>query len=300
MDAAVALDVEQAGGERRAGRAAADERFAVTGSDGHRGLDDRGLGVRATARAGSGALAIETGASTTSTPSATFPISSAEPKSTGVTPCAAAIAAPRGDLGGTEVSPVGVDGDAHLARRRTSDRDRGCAARAQRCHCRRTRSSGTRDAAPRGMAMRARVVRRRAQLVLRATLVRTAVRLLLLGDGHEERGRIAASDGRSPNASKRPCRGVVGLVGCDGRSCCRRAALRWRTGRIEHFLAADPGGAWVAVDEHDEVIGVALSLLREDLWGLSLLAVAPASHGRGVGRALLDRALAYGADARGG
>jgi GNAT superfamily N-acetyltransferase len=68
--------------------------------------------------------------------------------------------------------------------------------------------------------------------------------------------------------------------------------------RIEHLRGTDPDGAWVA--EHDGAIaGVALAIVREGLWGLSLFAVAEALQGRGVGRALLDAALACAPDARG-
>lgn len=63
--------------------------------------------------------------------------------------------------------------------------------------------------------------------------------------------------------------------------------------RIRHLRETDPGGAWVA--EHDgHLVGVALALLREGVWGLSLLAVAEAQQGRGVGRDLLRAAHSYG------
>jgi GNAT superfamily N-acetyltransferase len=68
--------------------------------------------------------------------------------------------------------------------------------------------------------------------------------------------------------------------------------------RIAHLLDTDPGGAWVA-DRDGEVVGVALALLREGLWGFSLFAVAEAEQGRGVGRRLLEASLAYGEGARG-
>jgi GNAT superfamily N-acetyltransferase len=68
--------------------------------------------------------------------------------------------------------------------------------------------------------------------------------------------------------------------------------------RIRHLLDTDPGGCWVA--EHDgRVAGVALALVREGIWGLSLLAVAKRLQGRGVGRALLRRCWDHGAGARG-
>jgi len=68
--------------------------------------------------------------------------------------------------------------------------------------------------------------------------------------------------------------------------------------RIGHLLARDPGGAWVA--EHDgEVVGCSLAVMREGVWGLSLLVVRPEAQSAGVGRELLARARAYGDDARG-
>ena len=68
-------------------------------------------------------------------------------------------------------------------------------------------------------------------------------------------------------------------------------------GRFRHFLTNDPDGSWVATLD-GAVIGLALALRRGDMWGLSLLAVDPDVQSRGVGRRLLDAALAYadGAD----
>lgn len=70
--------------------------------------------------------------------------------------------------------------------------------------------------------------------------------------------------------------------------------------RMRHLVGTDPGGAWVSVDDDGVVDGVALALLREGIWGLSLLIVHPRRQSGGVGRALMDAALAYGAGARGG
>jgi ribosomal protein S18 acetylase RimI-like enzyme len=72
------------------------------------------------------------------------------------------------------------------------------------------------------------------------------------------------------------------------------AAIRHR-----RLLATDPGGAWVAEDG-GVVVGVALALVREGLWALSLFTVLPEAQSRGVGRELLSRAWAHGdgADAR--
>ena len=65
-----------------------------------------------------------------------------------------------------------------------------------------------------------------------------------------------------------------------------------RKERYRHFLEHDPEGAWVAVDG-DRVAGVALGLVREDVWVLSLFAVEEEYRNEGVGKALLDRALLY-------
>jgi GNAT superfamily N-acetyltransferase len=59
-----------------------------------------------------------------------------------------------------------------------------------------------------------------------------------------------------------------------------------------HFLTHDPAGSWVATDG-DEVIGSALALRREGLWGLSLIVVDPDRQSGGVGRRLLDASLTY-------
>jgi GNAT superfamily N-acetyltransferase len=70
------------------------------------------------------------------------------------------------------------------------------------------------------------------------------------------------------------------------------ADVRWRRGlnRISHLLASDPAGAWVA-DDRGAVRGVSMALVREGIWGLSLLAVEPPAQGQGIGRWLLERAL---------
>jgi predicted N-acetyltransferase YhbS len=68
--------------------------------------------------------------------------------------------------------------------------------------------------------------------------------------------------------------------------------------RIRHVARTDPEGAWVA-EADGEIVGAALALMREGLWGLSLLVVHPALQSRGTGRALLERALRHGDGARG-
>lgn len=62
--------------------------------------------------------------------------------------------------------------------------------------------------------------------------------------------------------------------------------------RQRHFLSHDPHGAWVA-ESDDQIVGVALALRRDRLWGLSLLVVDPSTQSRGIGKALLDAALSY-------
>jgi GNAT superfamily N-acetyltransferase len=68
--------------------------------------------------------------------------------------------------------------------------------------------------------------------------------------------------------------------------------------RIARLLATDPGGAWAA-ERDGRLVGCALALMREGVWGLSLLVVRPEAQSSGVGRELLARAWEYGAAARG-
>jgi GNAT superfamily N-acetyltransferase len=68
--------------------------------------------------------------------------------------------------------------------------------------------------------------------------------------------------------------------------------------RIRHLLDSDPGGAWVA-EAGGVVVGAALALVREGLWGLSLLVVRPDAQSTGTGRELLARAHDHAAGARG-
>jgi GNAT superfamily N-acetyltransferase len=68
--------------------------------------------------------------------------------------------------------------------------------------------------------------------------------------------------------------------------------------RLGHLLATDPGGAWVA-ERDGRVVGCALAIVRDGVWGLSLLVVDPRVQSGGAGRELLARARAHGDGARG-
>jgi GNAT superfamily N-acetyltransferase len=68
--------------------------------------------------------------------------------------------------------------------------------------------------------------------------------------------------------------------------------------RYLHPLRTDPGGCWVA-EEDGRLAGCAIALVREGVWGLSLLVVHPDRQSAGLGRALLRAAWEYGAGARG-
>ena len=62
-------------------------------------------------------------------------------------------------------------------------------------------------------------------------------------------------------------------------------------------LASDPDGYFCAVED-GRIRGMVSALVRGPVWYLSMFFVLPADQGRGLGRALLERALAYG-EARG-
>jgi len=68
--------------------------------------------------------------------------------------------------------------------------------------------------------------------------------------------------------------------------------------RLGHLLETDPGGAWVA-ERDGRIVGCALGIVRDGVWGLSLLVVDPAVQSAGAGRELLARARAHGNGARG-
>src|SRR6266516_4267943 len=146
-------------------------------------------GVERAASAGSAALAMETGASTTFTPAGAAPISAAGPKRSARVPRSAAIAAPAATSSAPRSAPLAstatVTGSVIarppllvvvlvLVLGGRDDLAPGVGA-AIRAH-----PVGT----SRGVALRALVHRGRADLVLRAPLARTGPRLLLLGNSH--------------------------------------------------------------------------------------------------------------------
>ena len=75
--------------------------------------------------------------------------------------------------------------------------------------------------------------------------------------------------------------------------------IEWLTRRTRHLLRSDPEGSWVAVDE-GRVTGAALAIVRDGIWGLSMLAVHPDVHARGTGGALLRASLSTLEHARAG
>ena len=62
-------------------------------------------------------------------------------------------------------------------------------------------------------------------------------------------------------------------------------------------LVSDPDGYFCAIEE-GQIRGMVSALVRGRVWYLSMFFVLPGDQGRGLGRALLERALAYG-EARG-
>lgn len=66
-----------------------------------------------------------------------------------------------------------------------------------------------------------------------------------------------------------------------------------REGRLTHFIATDPDGAWVAEAPDGTIAGAAHAIRRERLWGLSMLGVATGLQGQGIGARLMAHALAY-------
>ena len=68
--------------------------------------------------------------------------------------------------------------------------------------------------------------------------------------------------------------------------------------RLGRPLETDPGGCWIA-ERDGRVVGCALAIVRDGLWGLSLLVVHPDAQSDGVGRELLRLSYDYGDRANG-
>jgi GNAT superfamily N-acetyltransferase len=74
--------------------------------------------------------------------------------------------------------------------------------------------------------------------------------------------------------------------------------IPWLERRTAYLAERDPAGAWVA-EEDGEVIGMTNAIVRDGIWGLSMMAVSPARHARGTGTALLRAALTHAEGTRG-
>jgi GNAT superfamily N-acetyltransferase len=68
--------------------------------------------------------------------------------------------------------------------------------------------------------------------------------------------------------------------------------------RIAYCRSTDPEGAWVA-ERNGDIVGLALAIVREDVWGLSLFGVVPDLQGQGLGGRLLEPALRHANGRRG-
>lgn len=69
--------------------------------------------------------------------------------------------------------------------------------------------------------------------------------------------------------------------------------------RVGHLQCTDPGGCWVA-ESDGQIVGAAVGIIREGVWGLSLLVLLPDFQGRGIGTRLYAPAFEYGAAQDGG
>ncbi|GAA1331712.1 hypothetical protein GCM10009647_071790 [Streptomyces sanglieri] len=69
--------------------------------------------------------------------------------------------------------------------------------------------------------------------------------------------------------------------------------------RMRLFLTVDPGGCWVAEDNVGEIAGFAISQNRDRIWYLATYGVLPGRQGQGVGKGLMNAALAHAGDRQG-
>jgi GNAT superfamily N-acetyltransferase len=74
--------------------------------------------------------------------------------------------------------------------------------------------------------------------------------------------------------------------------------IPWLERRTGYLAERDPAGAWVA-EEDGEIIGMTNAIVRDGIWGLSMMAVLPDRHARGTGTALLRAALTHAEGTRG-
>jgi GNAT superfamily N-acetyltransferase len=75
------------------------------------------------------------------------------------------------------------------------------------------------------------------------------------------------------------------------------ASRRW-IDKMRYFLGVDPDGCWVAEDTGGtgDIVGFAISQNRGRLWYLATYGVLPDRQGAGVGKRLMDAALAHAGD----
>ena len=75
------------------------------------------------------------------------------------------------------------------------------------------------------------------------------------------------------------------------------ASKQW-IDRMRYFLHVDPGGCWVAAEGEEgtgRAVGFAISQNRDSLWVLATYGVLPSHQGQGIGKRLIDAALAHAA-----
>ncbi|WP_380284803.1 GNAT family N-acetyltransferase [Kitasatospora purpeofusca] len=85
---------------------------------------------------------------------------------------------------------------------------------------------------------------------------------------------------------------LLARAACGSPAAADRPPVHQRA-RTRHLARTDPQGCWLA-EQDGEPVGAVLSLRREGVWVLALLAVAPRAQGKGLGRLLLERAAAHG------
>jgi GNAT superfamily N-acetyltransferase len=119
----------------------------------------------------------------------------------------------------------------------------------------------------------------------------------LAQDAFDDLDRRLGSTETPPKFPRRVARRVKRWLGHAEPPEPARAVAR-RVGRYQHLRSTDPDGSWVAV-RGGAVVGSSVALVRDGVWALSLLAVAPDMQGTGVGAALMQSALDYANGTRG-